>query len=219
MALLLTEPGAAGDLGTYLGRAAGLQDGSVRLVASGGVLAVYAPVLSPTSLLDDGATVLALRTFAIRELAADLDVIVPASAVRSRLEAAGEEGFDPGAPTPVYAVSWAGIVPPRDGWTRSGAISASVLRDAAAAGIAEVAAAIPGTVGEAIVQAVRSRAWNVPITEAIPRGAAFAAEVLGFLPPDGVEEEAACFEVGPWHRVSLRRGHVLVKRRAWSLAG
>jgi len=219
MTLRLTEPGAAGDLGTYLGRAAGLQDGSVRLIAGGGILAVYVPVLSPTSLLDDGATVLALRTFAIDDPALELDVIVPAGSVRSRLEAAGEDGFDPGPPTPVYAVAWAGIVPPRGGWTRSGAVAASVLRDAAAAGIAEVAAAIPGTVGEAIVQAVRSRAWNVPITDAIPRGAAFAAEMLGFLPPDGVEETAACFEVGPWHRVSLARGHVLVKRRAWSLAG
>ena len=33
------------DLSTYLGRAARVEDGSVRLIASGGILAVYVAIL------------------------------------------------------------------------------------------------------------------------------------------------------------------------------
>jgi len=37
---------------------------------------------------------------------------------------------------------------------------------------------------------------------------------LGFL---GDDENANIYETGPWTRVSTERGHVLVKRRSWSL--
>ncbi len=224
MALMLTETDAAGDLDTFLGRAAELQDGSVRVLATGGVLAVYTPVLFPSSLLDDAATVLALRTFAIEGPASEIDAVVPIASLRVRAAAAVAvgEGFELGMPTPVYSVTWAGVVPPRDGWLPSGEVPTGLLRGTAEGGIAEVAEAIPESAGEAIVRSVRGLVWNEAITgaEALPRGAAFAAYALGFLPPaDAPEERGAIYEVGPWTRLSLERGHVLVKRRAWSLAG
>ncbi len=223
MALLLTEPTAAADLDTFLGRAAELQDGSVRILASGGVLAVYAPVLFPASLLDESATVLALRTFAIEAIESEIDSVVPVASLRARAAAVTEGGgFELGVPTPVYSVTWAGVVPPRGGWAPIGSVATAILREAAAKGIAEVAEAIPTNAGEAIVRSVRGLVWNEPIVgaEALPRGAAFAAQVLGFLPPEGADAEfGALYEVGPWTRLSLARGHVLVKRRAWSLAG
>ena len=37
---------------------------------------------------------------------------------------------------------------------------------------------------------------------------------LGFLGDD----EVRMFETGPWTRLTTQRGHILVKRKAWTLA-
>jgi len=221
--LLLAEPQALADLDTFLGRAVQVQDGSARIVAADGVLAVYVPVLFPTSLLDDSATVLGLRTFALGE-EASADSVVPMASLRARAAAvAADQGFELGMPTPVYSVTWAGVVPPRSGWQPLGApVPSELLAEVAEAGIREVAQALPEHAGEAIVRQVRAMVWDEPIhgAEALPRGAALAAAALGFLPPEGAEADAgALYEVGPWTRLTLSRGHVLVKRRSWSLAG
>ncbi len=220
--LLLTDPTATADLDTYLGRAAAVQDASVRVIVEGGVLAVYAPVLQPASLLDDSATVLGLRVFGVQDPGEAIDTIVPIASLRARAAAATavEEGFELGMPTPVYSVTWAGVVPPRGGWAPIGEVSTALLATAATEGIAEVAQALPANAGEPVVRSVRGLVWNAPVpgAESLPKGAALAAHALGFLPPSG-EEIGTIHEVGPWTRLSLRRGHVLVKRRAWSLAG
>jgi hypothetical protein len=68
------------------------------------------------------------------------------------------------------------------------------------------------------VHRVRSEVWGRPIrgAEHLPAGAAFAALTLGFL---GEEEESVpVYETGPWTRLTTKRGHVLVKRRAWTLS-
>jgi len=66
------------------------------------------------------------------------------------------------------------------------------------------------------VRRVRAEVWGreIPGAEHIPAGAGFAAVSLGFLGDDAV----ASYETGPWTRLTTRRGHVLVKRRAWTLA-
>lgn len=215
--LRLADSAAAHDLGTYLGRAAAVLDGAVRLIAGEGVLAVYVPVLHPAGLLDDAATVLGLRTVALADEDLELDAIVPIASLRARLDGAADGGFD--VPTPVYSVTWAGIAPPREGWVRLPAPApTAVLAAAAEAGIREVAEALPADPGEAIVRQVRQAVWNEPIDglEALPRGAAFAATALGFAQDE--DEDGVVFELGPWSRLTLQRGHVLVKRRAWSLA-
>ena len=63
---------------------------------------------------------------------------------------------------------------------------------------------------------VRAEVWGRPIDglEHVPAGAAFAAYSLGFLGEDQVK----LYETGPWTRLTTTRGHVLVKRRAWTLA-
>lgn len=220
--LRLVDPSAATDLDTYLGRAAAAQDGSVRVIVSGSVMAVYAPVLQPASLLDDAATVLGLRVFAVVDPGEEIDLVVPIASLRARASAAAEaaEGFELGMPTPVYSVTWAGVVPPRSGWEPAGEVSASLLASTATAGIAEVATSAPANAGAPVVQSIRGLVWNSPIAgaESLPKGTALAAHILGFLPASG-EELATIHEVGPWTRVSLSRGHVLIKRRAWSLAG
>lgn len=211
------------DLRTYLGRAGRVEDGSVRLIAGGGVLAVYAAVLYPAGLLDESPTVLGLRTFALPQLE-QFDVVVPLGSLLQRMDSAETLAPDAAAPVTVRlplqvnSVTWAAISPPRGGWQALDAIPSSLLGTVARDGIHEVAEAIPDGTGAQIVQRVRNEVWGRPIrrVEHLPAGAAFAALSLGFLGDE--DESVPVYESGPWSRLTTRRGHVLVKRRAWSMA-
>jgi len=231
----LTDALALSDLATYLGRAARVEDGSVRLIATGGVLAVYSAVLYPKGLLDESPTVLGLRTFSLSG-GEEFDAVVPIASLVTRLErlaaavaavaaaavAAGEPKEMPitvTVPMRVNTVTWAAISPPRGGWSPAGGIFSSALDMVARAGIEEVAQAVPEGVGEQIVHKVRSEVWGrtIPNLEHVPAGAGFAALSLGFL-PENEDETVTVFETGPWTRLTTKRGHILVKRKAWNLA-
>jgi hypothetical protein len=217
----LSDSLSLGDLQVYLARAGRVEDGSVRLVSAAGVLAVYTAILYPRGLLDSSPTVLGLRTFALTE-SVDLDVVVPVRSLSDRLvrlEAAVTDAAAPVAvtvPLQVSSVTWAGITPPRGGWTPHGSTQPGILEDAARVGISEVASVIPTGTGEQIVQRVRSEVWGRPIEalDFVPAGAAFAAVSLGFLSAD---EPVQLFETGPWTRLSTARGHILVRRKPWTL--
>ena len=219
----LVDSLALGDLQVFLGRAARIEDGSVRLIGGAGVLAVYVAVLHPSGLLDESPTVLGLRTFALTSQDA-FDVVVPIRSLLVRLESLQESaGLDVGEPVTVAlpmsvsTVTWAAISPPRGGWHALPNIDGALLDTTARAGIAEVAAAIPESVGEQVVRKVRSEVWGRELEgyDFIPAGAAFAAVSLGFL---GEGDSVSLYESGPWTRLTTKRGHVLVKRRAWRLA-
>ncbi|QDZ14034.1 hypothetical protein [Humibacter ginsenosidimutans] len=223
----LADTLAVSDLQVYLSRAGRVEDGSVRLIAGSGVLAAYTAILYPRSLLDHIPTVLGLRTF-VTDRATVFDAVVPTRSLLDRLARAADvpPGQD-GEPEPigirlplqVSTVTWAGITPPRGGWRKVGQTTALVLQRAAAEGIAEVAAAIPREAGEQLVQRVRGEVWGKPMPELeyVVAGAGFAAHSLGFVvEPD---EIVTVHETGPWTRLTMRRGHVLVKRAAWSLRG
>lgn len=217
----LTDSRSLGDLQVYLSRAGRVEDGSVRLISAAGVLAVYTAILYPRGLLDSSPTVLGLRTFALTEQV-DLDVVVPVRSLLDRVARLQAAVVDPGAPVTVTVplqvstVTWAGISPPRGGWQPHGETDAAPLEAAARAGIDEVAASIPTGTGEQLVQRVRSEVWGRPIDglEFVPAGAGFAAVTLGFLSAD---EPVRLFETGPWTRLSTSRGHVLVRRKPWTL--
>lgn len=236
----LADVASLDDLRVFLGRAARVEDGSVRLIAGSGVLAVYAAMLYPVGLLDETPTVLALRTFALVPApgpegtpvaAADaFDVVVPIGSLSARLDTAravyGDvtSTFDPAASAPstirlpmaVHSVTWAAISPPRGGWRALPDAEAAVLEGAAQAGIEEIAQSVPEPVGEQIVRRVRTEVWSRPIPglEHVPAGAAFAASSMGFLADDPVR----VLETGPWTRLTTARGHILVRRRDWTLA-
>ncbi|WP_308799626.1 hypothetical protein [Agromyces silvae] len=222
--LTLADGLALGDLHTYLQRAGRVEDGSVRLMAGAGILAVYTAIVYPRGILDESPTVLGLRTFALVDTD-DFDSVVPMRSLVDRVSRAQETlERDPDAgpvsmtrPAEVNTVTWAGISPPRGGWRRVGETAAPTLEAAARVGIDEVAAAIPSGTGEQLVQRVRSEVWGRGIDglEYVPAGAAFAAYSLGFLGDDPI----GVFETGPWTRLSSRRGHVLVRQRPWSLKG
>jgi hypothetical protein len=219
----LVDSLALGDLHVFLGRALRVEDGSVRLIAGSGVLAVYVAVLHPIGLLDESPTVLGLRTFALTGTD-PFDVVVPVRSllmrVEGQLEAATADVGEPivvTLPMEVNTVTWAAISPPRGGWHPLPSTQWDVLDGVARAGIDEVATAIPTGTGEQIVHRVRSEIWGRPIDgmDHVPAGAAFAALSLGFL-HEG--DAVSVYETGPWTRLTTKRGHVLVKRRAWALA-
>jgi hypothetical protein len=221
--IALPDPTALADLRTYLGRADRIDRSSTRLVAGGGVLAVYTAVLYPAGLLDDTPTVLGLRTVAV-DNRQHIDAVVPIESLAARLERAAEAATDAdpvviGVPAEVNTVTWAGVAPPRGGWQPVDQTDAGTLSEVARAGIVEVAEALPNEAGEALVRRVRSEVWGRPLpgVEHVPTGAAFAAHSLGFLADPN--EQIPVYESGPWTRLSTERGHVLVKRRGWSLQG
>ncbi|MEO8261602.1 MAG: hypothetical protein ABI566_03445 [Pseudolysinimonas sp.] len=209
------------DLQVFLARAARIEEGSVRLIAGSGVLAVYIAVFYPQGLLDESPTVLGLRTVALvpgADGTADtFDAVVPVRSLLGRIDTAKTTGSTAiSLPMEVNTATWAAISPPKGGWHASGSTTAPVLDAVARSGIDEVAAAIPTGTGEQIVRRVRSEVWSRPIPglEHVPAGAGFAALGLGFLGDD----EVRIFETGPWTRLTTQRGHVLVKRKAWTLA-
>jgi hypothetical protein len=220
--LTLADSLSLGDLHTYLQRAGRVEDGSVRLIAGSGILAVYTAILYPRGILDESPTVLGLRTFALAD-DEEFDSVVPMRSlvdriVRARAEIGEDDESRPvsmSRPPEVNTVTWAGISPPRGGWRPLGETDAATLERAARQGIDEVAQAIPAGTGEQLVQRVRSEVWGrgVEGLEYVPTGAAFAAYSLGFLGDDTVK----LFETGPWTRLSSRRGHVLVRRKPWTL--
>lgn len=222
----LTDTPTLDDLQVFLARASRIEEGSVRLIAGSGVLAVYTAVLYPVGLLDESPTVLGLRTVALGDGGSGpdtFDAVVPIRSLVQRLETAqAAQRHDEGRPISitlpmeVNTVTWSAISPPRGGWRPIDGTTAAVLDQAARNGIAEVAEAVPDAVGEQLVRRVRSEVWSRGIDglEHVPAGAAFAALSLGFLGDD----EVRMYETGPWTRLTTDRGHVLVKRKAWTLA-
>jgi hypothetical protein len=211
------------DLQVFLGRAGRVEDGSVRLISAGNVLAVYVAIFYPVGLLDEAPTVLGLRTFAVSNTE-EFDAVVPVRSLierLNRLEAKITDHADSitvSLPVEVNTVTWAAISPPRGGWVTLPPTDPHLLESSAKAGIDEVATAVPTGTGEQIVHRVRSEVWGRPIDglDHVPAGGAFAAFSLGFL--GGDDDQVQIFETGPWTRLTTKRGHVLIKRKAWTLA-
>jgi hypothetical protein len=203
--LIFPDPEAAADLLTFASRAARLGDGAVRLRAAGGTLVTTCAPLAPRGLLDSTPTVLGMRVGTV-DPELECDLVVEAEALAPSLD----EPSSVALPATAVVAAWAGISPPRSGWTPTGTLSAAVLAARAQWGIAAVADGVPADAGEDAVRAVRARVWG-PADDALaglPLGVAFAAFALGFI---AGEEEAPVRAAGPWSRVTLARGHVLVR--------
>ena len=204
------------DLQAYLTRAKRLDpSGMVRIRAFGKVLACYVAPIFAGSLMEQGPTVLGLRT---TELAseAEVDVVVPITAVLDRLAAlaANDESWKGkylvSLPDSVRA-PWSGIQPPRSGWELIGEVSEELLTQIAKDGIAEVADSLPESVGGPIAARIRGEIWGRSMQgdSAVPTGAAFVAAGLGFLTEN---EVVPIYETQGWVRLSPMNGHILSKR-------
>jgi hypothetical protein len=208
--VVLPDAAAVADVSRFVQRALRLDPGgSIRLSGHGAVLAIYCCALSGGG----GPTVLGLRTLALAE-PGQVDVTLDLEVLRDRLarlraQAGPRIALDltPGSGA---GASWAGLLPPRSGWSLEGVLDAAVMKDVAAQGIAEVAGGTPSGAGSAAVTRLRSGVWSRDLApgSAVPAGAAFAAEGFGFLG----EEAVSVHRAGPWWRLSMLRGHVLARR-------
>ena len=222
----LTAAERAG-LTAYLGRLVGMDNrGAVRMQARGTVLGVWGgPPLE----------VVSLRPVA---LAASLDIDVTVSAQRlldRLLEALVDAQLPDDAapivitlPPPVSGPSWAGLLPPRSGWTTLAVVPAGSVFDAVRVGI-EAFGRRADLIAEeqrirAVLDAIAADVWNRPVVAGVPLRAAHAAELTGLL---GREGEVTALDTATWQRLSCPGGSVAVRKDSgsglslgvWALGG
>lgn len=201
------DPRDLADLKTFVTRAKAIDDGAIRLQATGSVLAAYVCVLRPRLLGESTPTILGLRTMALAA-PSTTDVTVALSAVLDRLARAGEDDVELPVPPSTVTETWTGVGAPRSGWELVGPVSDASLRATADAGMASVAGIVPDNPGALIVNNARAAVWGKEMDESgLPAGAAFAALALGFL-ADGDQK---LYRAGRWFRLTGPRGHVLAR--------
>jgi hypothetical protein len=205
-----SRDGAA--LGAYLERLLHFdKTASVRLVGVGPAVAAY------TGPPFGGRPVLALRLSALQQGTEPFDVTVLAGKL---LEGFAQEDSELTVPdTMVGGPSWAGLLPPRTGWTRIGLISVRELGRAAAQANADFRFRALGLDREGL-DALGEEIWSRPVEAAQPPEeseppltlrTAHAAQALGFLGPDPEQSEelAQLARIGRWLRVDAPYGVVL----------
>lgn len=208
------------DLGTFVARARTLMEaGSVRLQASGTVLAAWVCVLPGRGLVGQGV-VLGLRTMPLAGVrgAPQLDVTVPLAAVSDRMArraATGDISTVLSVPPMQVSEQWTALTPARSGWEEGGSVPADDLLAAATDGIAEITQGAPEGSGALAVSALRERVWGRGLPTAEPTadggltaGVGLAAYGLGFARPG---EAVRIFRAGPWTRASTSVGHILTR--------
>lgn len=210
----LLDEQTAQDLKSFLTRAKKMDPkGAVRLRAFGKVLTAYVAPLFTGNILEDGPTVLGLRTMELKS-EAEVSILVPIQSVLDRIAfelekpaAADRFVFDM---VTTERVPWAGVSPPRTGWVEAGSLPEHILTNVAKRGITEVAETIPESVGGPIAARIRAEVWGraIDLESKVPGGAAFAAAGLGFLVKD---ENVPVFHSQGWVRLSTDFGHVLSK--------
>jgi hypothetical protein len=199
------------DLEIYLTRAKKMDpDAAVKLRCFGDLLAAYVSPIYSGSLLGDGPTVLGLRTMQLGT-DAELDGTFDVSAILERIANNPAGSSELAIPPSQVRAAWSGVIPPRQGWEEVSSLAQSQITEWAKAGIAEVATALPESVGSSIAAKVRLQIWGraVDFELGIPGAAAFAMAGLGFMQKD---ETIRVFSNQNWLRLSSRHGHVLSKR-------
>ncbi|MFR9674831.1 hypothetical protein [Streptomyces sp. TR06-5] len=202
--LVFADPGEAAAVAAFLGRLLRWEKGAaVRLQAGGGVLGVFA---RPARF-----EVFAVLTARLLDSAA-ADLTVSAGEL---LEGIDEESESVGLPGEVTGPSWAGLLPPRSGWSRVADLSASGVRQGAAQVVAEfrsrTEALPPEERTRARLDALAEEIWDRRLHgTALPLRAVHAAHALGFLHGEGTP---ALFDAGPWLRLGTPRGSVIARSR------
>ena len=214
MLIKFASPRDGSALGAYLERLLHFdKTASVRLVCVGPAVAAY------TGPPFGGRTVLALRLAALQRDTKPFDATVLAGKLLEGFSADDAEVTVP--ETMVGGPSWAGLLPPRAGWTRIGLISVRELGRAAAQANADFRFRALG-LDRAGLDALGEEIWSRPVEAAQPPDStpneptltlrtAHAAQALGFLGPDAEQSEelAQLARIGRWLRVDAPYGTVL----------
>ncbi|MCY0925552.1 hypothetical protein OTB20_04900 [Streptomyces sp. H27-H1] len=218
--LHFADSGEAADLAAFLGRLVHYdRAAAVRLQAQagGGALAVFG---RPPSF-----DVVAIRTVRLAAtLSAPLDLTVSAGELLESVD----EGERAGAVTPaaVTGPPWAGVLPPRGGWTPvAGLPGPEAMAGALAAAVAEFRARDEALPPQHRTRSERDRIgheiWSRTLGDTeLPLRAVHAAQSLGFLRPvratvpaaPGAPEPAALFASGGWLRLRTPYGSVATRR-------
>lgn len=204
-------------LGSYLERLLHFdKTAAIRFVGVGSAAAAYSgPPFG-------GRAVLALRLVALKQDTASFDVTVLAGKLLEGLSRDESEIVVPD--TMVGGPSWAGLLPPRTGWTRIGLIAVRELAQAAAQGNSDFRFRALG-LDRAGLDSLGEEIWSRPVlvTETpatqsadspeapLALRTAHAAQALGFLGPDPEQsdEMAPMARMGRWLRVDAPYGVVL----------
>lgn len=193
-------------LRAYLERLVALDDrAAVRLQAGGTVLGVWGgPPMD----------VVTLRPVALAE-PAHVDVTVSAQRLLERLADDGTVELPASVPGP----GWAGLLPPRSGWTAVATVPAAVVDDAVRAGVAAFQRRVR-PLGDADrtrarLDAMAEEVWGQPVLADVPLRAAHAADRVGLLHRDG---EVTAYRAGGWLRLGCPGGSVAVRRTAGGLS-
>jgi hypothetical protein len=199
-------------LGAYLERLLHFDKGAViRFVGVGPAAAAYSgPPFG-------GRTVLSLRLSALQQGTEPFDVTVLAGKLLEGLSRDDAELLIPD--TMVGGPSWAGLLPPRSGWTRIGMISVRELGRAAAQGNADFRFRALG-LDRAGLDALGEEIWSRPVEATVDTASdeaplalrtAHAAQALGFLGPDAEQSDelVPLARIGRWLRVDAPYGTVL----------
>lgn len=209
--LVFQDPKDLIDLQAFLARAKRLDDqGAVKLRCYGDVLAVYVSPIYSGSLIADGPTVLGLRTIKLAGQS-EIDATFEISSILERLASqSAETNTVLELPAAAIRVAWAGVTAPRQGWEQTGEITQEQISQWAKDGIAEVANALPESVGSAIAARVRLQIWgkSVGLEHNFPAAAAFAMAGLGFMQKG---ESIKVYRTAGWVRLTGQFGHVLSK--------
>ncbi|MDG2496720.1 MAG: hypothetical protein P8M68_00865 [Aquiluna sp.] len=209
--LVFLDSSDLADFSAFLKRALRLDvNGAVKLRAFGQVLAAYVSPIYAGSLVGDGLTVIGLRTMNLASKI-ELDGLYSIEQFLLGLDKSIEEQvLTVSTPPTIGRIGWAGVTPPRQGWVLSGEIDSQIVSDWAKTGIAEVAEALPESVGSAIAARVRLQIWGkaVGVEHNFPAGSAFAMAGLGFL-QKGLPVKV--FRAHGWIRLTSEFGHVLAR--------
>lgn len=209
--LIFDDTTSVQDLAMLISRAKSIEDEAVQLMVRYRALAVYVPVLVPASLGNGEFTILGMRVHRLAE-PAQLTACYSLASIQDRLARMGDSSREFALPPVQAHPQWAGIQVPVSGWEAVAELEDRVLAAAARSGITAVADALPENPGKPVISQVRQRIWSSiqPDTEpALPLGAAFAMETLGFLAPEG---RSTVYRSGSWLRLTSSRGHVLLRR-------
>jgi hypothetical protein len=210
-----TQTEQLADLTNFLQRAERLdKDGLARFRAFGDLLTVFVAPIYSGSVLDDGPTVVGVRSTNL-QASVELDEIVTISSVLRGLRATAAADSLELRLTPSNArAAWSGMLPPITGWEACGEIGEPTLSRAARGGIESVKSALPEAVGSSLAAKLRLSIWGQPLqldesdsfVGELPAAAAFAAAGLGLLTR---AERVRVFELGRWLRLTAVHGHVL----------
>lgn len=202
--LAFADLAEAADLAAYLGRQLRWdRKATARLQVRDGLVAVFT---QPARF-----GVLAVWSGRLRE-PAELDRTVAAGEL---LDGIDEERAAVTVPGPVTGPAWAGVLPPRGGWTRLAELATADVRAAAHAVVAEfrerTERLAPPERTRAALDAVAEEVWARPLAGTpLPLRAVHAAHALGFLRGAA---PVVVLSSGVWLRLRTPAGSIAVRRR------